>query len=240
MVAVRVESHWRLEPVLILIFEVSVVFLASFSLAAMVLRAAVGGGDWALPVATGVFHLAVLGLVGRFLRRQGVGWREAFGLFTPGWRRAWPWVALLTLPVLGATLVVHQASLWTLGFFGAPLEAQAAVEAVRQSSRAWERALLFVFAVVTAPVVEELLFRGVLWSLVRRRGWRIGGCVGVSLVFAGFHGNVAVLVPLWMLGAFWTWLYERTGDLTAPILSHALFNAANFIWLLVAPTGSME
>ena len=76
---------------------------------------------------------------------------------------------------------------------------------------------------------------------LRRKAWKLAAAVvGVGLFFALIHFNIAALVPLCFLGVFWIWLYERTGDLSAPILSHALFNAANFAWILLADpsTGS--
>jgi membrane protease YdiL (CAAX protease family) len=62
--------------------------------------------------------------------------------------------------------------------------------------------------------------------------------LGVSLLFSLIHLNAAALIPLWLLGIFWTWLYERTGDLTTCILSHALFNGTNFIWMILIEPGS--
>ncbi len=50
----------------------------------------------------------------------------------------------------------------------------------------------------------------------------------------GSLANLAAFLPLLLLGMFWTWLYERTGDLTASILSHAIFNGLNFAWLLLS------
>ncbi|MBL9127852.1 MAG: CPBP family intramembrane metalloprotease, partial [Verrucomicrobiales bacterium] len=98
-----------------------------------------------------------------------------------------------------------------------------------------ERSILLFFAAGTAPVFEELVFRGVLWPAARDRGFRVSGYLLVSAGFALIHGNVAAFVPLAGLGMFWTWLYEKTGDLSAPILSHALFNLTNFLWILSLP-----
>src|SRR5690606_14787820 len=142
---------------------------------------------------------------------------EAFGLFGPGWRSQWLWGALLTIPALGVALTLHEGSVWLLEWLGFSHNPQTAVDAVRRASHAWERVFFFVFAVVTAPTVEELVFRGVLWPLVRDSGWPKVGWIGVPLLFAVIHWNAAAVIPLWGLGVFWTWLYERTGDLTVPI-----------------------
>lgn len=231
---------WQLEPTLRALFRVVLAFSGAILLMAVLARA-VGAGAQSLGVsqiAVGVFHLATLWVVQQLLRDHGMTWREAFGLRSPRALRTMGLAALLTLPAGVITLGLHEASLWTFSTFGVRPDTQAAVAAVSAAASPWERMVLFVFAVITAPVVEELLFRGILWPLARARGYRVWGCVVVSLLFAAFHQNSAVLVPLWFLGAFWAWLYDYTGDLTAPILSHALFNLVNFAWLVMAPPPS--
>jgi len=55
---------------------------------------------------------------------------------------------------------------------------------------------------------------------------------GVSVLFALFHMNAVSFVPLALFGMILTKLYERTGNLLAPILAHSIFNALNFFLLL--------
>jgi membrane protease YdiL (CAAX protease family) len=43
--------------------------------------------------------------------------------------------------------------------------------------------------------------------------------------------DAAALVPLFVLALALTWLYEKTGNLLAPIAAHSFFNAANLIVL---------
>jgi membrane protease YdiL (CAAX protease family) len=193
---------------------------------------------WLLITGTALVHATGLALIHGVVRVHRYRWREAFGLFGPGWVSGWLWAAVLTLPAMGVALALHEGSGWLLESVGIEPDRQAAVEAVRRASHAWERSFLFVFAVVTAPVVEELLFRGVLWPLVRDSGWPKTGWIGVPLLFAVIHWNAAAVVPLWVLGIFWTWLYDRTGDLTVPMLSHAMFNGTNFMWLILVEARS--
>ncbi len=209
------------------------------SMVAMELAARAGGvadttrPAWLLALGTGLLHLIGLALVHVLVRAHERSWREAFGFFGPGWRRHWLLAALLTGPALLVAWSLHHGSSWVLERLHLTPEPQTAVEAVRLASRAWERVLLFGFAVLTAPVLEELLFRGILWPMARDRGYRWIGAIAVSALFALIHLNTAAFLSIWFLGLFWTWLYEVSGDLTAPILSHALFNATNVIWLIL-------
>lgn len=241
----RPATPWRLEPTLRFLAMLPL-GLAVSGLAIELVARALGPGAgaaapatdrpaWLLAAGTGLVHIVTVALLLPLLRAHGLGWREAFGFGTGrGWRTA-GLAIILTVPAMAAAWGLHQGSGWILERLHLHHDAQAAVEAVRGASRPWELALLFLFAGLTAPVVEELLFRGILWPLARDRGWRVRGSVAVSLLFALIHFNAAALLPLTALGLFWIWLYERTGDLAAPIVSHAVFNAANFVWIAFLP-----
>ena len=89
------------------------------------------------------------------------------------------------------------------------------------------KAILFVFILIEAPVLEELLFRGVLFGGLTKI-MPIWPAIFLSgLVFAVIHINAATLIPLWFLGAAFAWLYVRTGTLLAPMAVHFTFNAIN-------------
>ena len=191
---------------------------------------------WQLATATGLFHLAGLGALVPFLRYHQTTWRGGFGLFSPPWFRKALYAVGWTVPALATAWGTHQLCVMLLERLGYPPNSQAAVDAVRQAACIWERLALLFFAAGTAPVFEELVFRGVLWPVFRDRGLRFAGAMSVSFLFALIHANVAAFVPLCILGLFWIWLYEKTQDLTAPMLSHALFNLTNFIWILLAPS----
>ncbi|MGB0767653.1 MAG: lysostaphin resistance A-like protein [Phycisphaeraceae bacterium] len=100
---------------------------------------------------------------------------------------------------------------------------------------------LVLTAVVLAPLIEELVFRGLLQtSLVRlMRGRRWPALLLAAGFFAVIHWAVLVswhgIVPLFVLGLVFGYLYERTGSLAPPILAHALFNAMNIAQALALP-----
>jgi membrane protease YdiL (CAAX protease family) len=66
-----------------------------------------------------------------------------------------------------------------------------------------------------------------------RRGWPCCAVFSSSLLFGVVHLNTMTFVPLTFLALVLTWLYETTDNLLAPILTHSLFNTANFFWLIV-------
>src|SRR5262249_29531699 len=74
---------------------------------------------------------------------------------------------------------------------------------------------------VLAGLAEELLFRGVLQLLI--------GLPVASIIFGMVHvgGRGFVGYGIWAacIGAFFGWLMDVTGGLTAPVVAHALYDA---------------
>ncbi len=101
--------------------------------------------------------------------------------------------------------------------------------------------LVLVGAVLVAPVVEEVVFRGVLlasvWKALPARSarWTTLGNIVVSLIFAGMHAaQWPAPIPLFALSLVLGELYRRTGSLLPPIVAHACFNGLSALALLFA------
>lgn len=98
--------------------------------------------------------------------------------------------------------------------------------------------LLFAFfAVVAAPLFEEILFRGFLFGGLRRWLGPWSAAVLSAAVFALYHLEIDTLPGLFVLGLALAWLRERTGGLAAPIAMHACYNAVQVAGILVARGG---
>jgi hypothetical protein len=84
--------------------------------------------------------------------------------------------------------------------------------------------------VVLAPIVEELLFRGLLYRYLRGRTGIVLAVALSALVFAVLH---VVIPPLLVMGIVLAILTERTGSLLPGIVLHATNNAMVVlaIWL---------
>lgn len=100
----------------------------------------------------------------------------------------------------------------------------------------WPLALsVIVMAVIVAPLVEELLFRGILQTLVRSyvgRPWlSVFVCAGL---FASVHANPEHWPALFVLGIGLGYAYEKSGSLWQAIFVHALFNGTTVFSYLVA------
>jgi hypothetical protein len=84
--------------------------------------------------------------------------------------------------------------------------------------------MLFLAAVVTAAICEEFLFRGLLLNLLRHRGGWIPAIIASAVLFALFHLNPIVLLPVGLVGAYLAVLVWRSNSLYPAILAHGLNN----------------
>lgn len=111
------------------------------------------------------------------------------------------------------------------------------VTAILQSSPS-ARLLLILSAVTLTPLIEEILFRGILLSaLVRHLGVRAAMALD-ALLFALFHlpdlgFRIAGLLPLALLGLLCCWRRIRSGSIYASVAVHAGFNLLATMLLLV-------
>ncbi len=83
--------------------------------------------------------------------------------------------------------------------------------------------------VVLAPVVEELIFRGVIFSGFQRIYSSFWAIFFSALLFSVFHLNPWQLLPTFLLGLLVGFVRWRTGSLLAAIFTHALHNGMVFL-----------
>lgn len=175
-------------------------------------------------------------LAGRRAAAQSQGWERALGFDAPLWSdsgRIVGWTAaLLVLEALLAGVLAQ--------VFPALEDARASNTELLQDL-SFGGLLVFAFLAVTvAPVLEELLFRGlVLRGLMLRVGFWPAALVS-SLVFGLLHATAAdasgalVVLSITGLGLGLCVLARRTGRLGPSIGVHALHNAVAV--LVVAAT----
>jgi membrane protease YdiL (CAAX protease family) len=121
----------------------------------------------------------------------------------------------------------------------------------------WQlRILIFVVAVIMAPLLEEMIFRGLFQTVIRsifesrnstpyqkifasrRFGAGRNRAWTAILISSGFfsmvHGNVSHWPALFLLGVCLGYAYEKSGSLFRPIFIHAFFNAITIIFVLIS------
>lgn len=166
--------------------------------------------------------------------------------------KAWPVIALATIGLCYLTQVVA-------GWFGVDLPDQKNIEVVRRclaqafvSAKHFGVAAFLVFQVVVLlPVLEELLFRGLLFRLPQSLWRKVGRQATIrlfdysiislsSLLFSAAHYLAqpwpdAAFLALFFFGVAQCALYQKTGRIVCAMLNHALFNLTNLVLLFLLP-----
>lgn len=142
---------------------------------------------------------------------------------------------LLMLPGLPLILLSHQVSLhWLAGFW--PDEGpQALVSSLMHCNDPLLQAGAAFAVVGMAPLVEEMVFRGMAYPMLKRVAGAPLAVFGTSLLFALVHGHIGVLLPLMLFSALLILAYERSGCLWVPTAMHAVFNGINVAMMLWWP-----
>ena len=229
---------WSVDDFLRRTTPVLVCFYLGLALGAMAqqLAGAVNPSVPQMLIAALSFQGAALLLATFFLREHQVTWSAAFGLRERPKSAVWlglgtaiAFVPLAWLLQRGSGLLLDQLSFLPFGS-----EEQQAVRTLRDTTGLAHLSSMGLITVFLAPCGEEFLFRGVIYAGIQQLGCRRAAWWLSSLLFAAVHLNAITFIPLLAFSMVLTWLYERTGNLLAPIAAHSLFNALNFGLLLVS------
>lgn len=230
------QKLWRIEAVIQLVAGVFACLCTGLLLGALLQQSGVPA--FQLPdslanllLSTLSSHGSAFVLILFFLKFHEVNWRDAFGLRDEKLQRALGLAVLTLLLMLPIVWCLQMYSAGLLREIGWPVEDQHAVDLFAQATSPWLVGYLVFFALVLAPVVEEFVFRGILFPFVKQCGSTKFAWIGVSALFALVHANAPTILPLFVFALALTWLYERTDNLLAPIVAHSLFNGANLVVL---------
>ena len=185
------------------------VFIAQQSCLRLVMDKRFAGTDWGL---VGILVALLFGgivyafAVRRVTRPRGrVRLRIGQGLL----------VVWASLPVVYGVLLLIR---WVSGVH----DQQESIEFMEKGGAGWE--YFAVFAVLVAPLLEEIAFRGLLYPAIRARLGSMGALVLTSTLFGLVHVEVNVMIPLGIFGLFLGVLVERTGSILPCVVAHMAFN----------------
>jgi membrane protease YdiL (CAAX protease family) len=165
---------------------------------------------------------AVASRFGKFsvLKSLGMSWPRNFGV--------WKSIGLAVLLLVVSGLIVYK-------FGGQDTD----VERILRSSRA-AAVLMAIIATGTAPLVEEIIYRGLLYSALQRLAGPVLGVVVVFSMFAGLHvfqywPNAGAIAAISLLSLVLTVIRARTGRLLPCYVIHLVFNGIQSVVIIVDP-----
>lgn len=149
---------------------------------------------------------------------------------------------LALLLVFPLVIGISSFCIWLGTRFGQPVpdSGHALLKAMLDTPSRLATGVMILSAVVGAPILEELFFRGLVHSVLGNLGWfrcrRWSLVIFSSFFFALVHYDAVPwqgLAALACLGMALGWLYERYGTLMPSILLHMGFNALNILLTFV-------
>ena len=173
--------------------------------------------------------LPVLAMFAIYWISRKENYPNLLGTFQMGWVRVMSDAFIRLLRAWPALLAISFISSQVLS--GYPK--QESVQKLAEMQSLIEVFNIACYALVVAPVLEEFLFRGILFRAMKG-SFGVGPAVVISSILFGLvHQNVLSFVPLTFLGIILSLSYERTGDLRTCIFIHAFFNGFMVFSILV-------
>jgi membrane protease YdiL (CAAX protease family) len=177
---------------------------------------------------TGVGFIGAAVVVLPYLQRglfvpHGLPWTAAFGLRP---RAGWAGVLRSTLVLVALELVLAGITDVTGSHLGRQSPWTEQIDESLLTGNAFEVSSMVVAMVVCAPLIEETLFRGLLYGSLRTRLGMWPSALVSAALFSLAHGYSGLGTVTLFLGAvLWALVYESTRSLLPTLLDHATNNA---------------
>ena len=169
-----------------------------------------------MTLVSGVLVLLVFGLV--FLIRKKNFFQE---------------VCIRSIPVNGILPIIFIAACFNLitsviiSFIPWP---KGWMDSYMTSSSAIDNSILaWVTAVIMAPVLEEIVFRGFMYTRLKKGLPVVFAAIFTSLVFGVVHGTIIWAIYTFIFSLILIWVFERFQSLTACILLHLGYNLSGML-----------
>jgi membrane protease YdiL (CAAX protease family) len=177
----------------------------------------------------GLFSIVIYGsfaLCGWFfaLRRRRAS-REDVGLV-----KVRGWTLLMMLPLTFAVMMINAVIVVVVSALSSDVPtAREQILGQETSVGVPDLLWLILAGAILAPIVEEFLFRGLLYRYLRKKR-----SLGFAIVFTAALFAIAHLVPtlipsLFVFGIFLAWVVERYGSLYPAMVLHSLNNLTSIL-----------
>ena len=86
-----------------------------------------------------------------------------------------------------------------------------------------------IYIAVITPILEEVVFRGLIYTRLRRAMPVLAAQILSALIFGAAHMNLMQFVYATLTGFFMAFVFEKYQSIWAPILFHIAFNSCNYL-----------
>lgn len=108
------------------------------------------------------------------------------------------------------------------------------VEATESATIGSLTPLAIIVTAVVAPIIEEIVYRGLFYTRLKRCMPMLGAMILSSFIFGLMHGTALIwVIYAAVLGFVLSWVFEKSGSLLASVLVHMGFNLVGALSSLI-------
>ena len=86
---------------------------------------------------------------------------------------------------------------------------------------------------IIVPIMEEVLFRGLVYRRLKAYNDSWGSLLLAAAMFAVYHGNLVQIIFAFPMGMILIWVYRKWETLLAPVVFHITVNLSSVIMMAV-------
>ncbi|MBS3774201.1 MAG: CPBP family intramembrane metalloprotease [Bacteroidales bacterium] len=98
----------------------------------------------------------------------------------------------------------------------------------------------FITAVILAPLLEELIFRGIILEGFLRNYSPVKAILWTNFLFGVAHMNPWQFIGAFFMGIFISWVYYKTRNITLSVFIHFVNNLISYLFLYFTDKPVME
>lgn len=184
----------------------------------------------------GALQVLVVAMLVAFMGMSLWSERVGAGVFAGPVRTSADWLAIAVLTGPIAMFIVNAVTV-TAFAEQYPYYPYRSAEASATLGSAFTTPVMIAFAVILAPLVEEMAYRGMGMGCLMARGWSpVAATVLTSAIFTATHTQYALpaLIPIFIIGLYFGALRVLSGSIIAPIVAHVATNGTMMLAYLMA------
>jgi uncharacterized protein len=131
-------------------------------------------------------------------------------------------------------VIITLINLWFAYFLlskGIKVEEQEIAKMLRDSG--WVNVIILsVMTVIIAPILEEFIFRHILYRNLSKKMGKVASCILTSILFTLPHYNLVGSISFFGVGVYNCYLYDKYGY-RAAVLNHFIFNLISTLFIIL-------
>ena len=101
-------------------------------------------------------------------------------------------------------------------------------------------AIFAITAIVVAPIIEEIVFRGVIYTCFKQYTTQKIAVIATSFMFAALHMNILQFIPLFILGVIFQLLFIRHKSIYPSMIYHSINNSFSVLVIALIKLGMLD